>query len=214
MSILSSATCSLSRRSIVPRGDRDDPRTISAHGPAARQAFRREHPPTERFRSRHLGRPQCWRAQRAQSLRRDDPGIVPGFGLLALADSQSAVVRVLSKCDPGHLSCGHVDDSAPFGACDAQVVAQLSHMPICGRPGGRLFRSGVARSRVLTSVRPLLRPSYVAGPYGSSRIRSKSQRRTWKHLACTGFPDPVSSTVAPYLPFDLPTSSTTSGRAD
>src|SRR5882762_3385065 len=35
---------------------------------------------------------------------------------------------------------------------------------------------------------------------------SKSMRRARSTLENTGFPDPVSSTVAPYLPFDLPTS--------
>lgn len=35
-----------------------------------------------------------------------------------------------------------------------------------------IFRLGAARSRVLTCIRPLMRPSHAAGPYGSSRIGS------------------------------------------
>ena len=38
----------------------------------------------------------------------------------------------------------------------------------------KMFWIGAARGRVLTCVRPLLRPSQAAGPDGSSRIRSTS----------------------------------------
>ena len=47
--------------------------------------------------------------------------------------------------------------------------------------------------------------SHAAGPDGSSRIRSKSEPRAWSTCRNTGFPDPVSVTVAPSLSFDLPT---------
>jgi transposase-like protein len=59
---------------------------------------------------------------------------------------------------------------------------------ICGRPHrskGNLqydWRVGW----VLTSVRPLMRPSYAAGPYGSSRTRSKSVPRARSTLLQTG----------------------------
>jgi hypothetical protein len=68
---------------------------------------------------------------------------------------------------------------------------------ICGRPLQRKSDSeGLTRSRMLPSVRPVMRRRGGAGPYGSSRIRSKSP------VACSlgtvespGFPDPVSPTV-------------------
>jgi hypothetical protein len=47
--------------------------------------------------------------------------------------------------------------------------------------------------------------SHAAGPDGSSRIRSKSEPRALSTCRKAGFPDPVSSTVAPSLSFDLPT---------
>ena len=48
--------------------------------------------------------------------------------------------------------------------------------------------------------------SYTAGPYGvlrSDPIQNHVRKGTSSQ---SGFPDLVSSTVAPYLPFDLPTS--------
>ena len=68
----------------------------------------------------------------------------------------------------------------------------------------RIFWSGGARRRVLPCGRPHLRPFTCRGPGWSSRIRSNSKRRARGALLHTGFPDPVSSTVAPSLSFDLP----------
>ena len=66
------------------------------------------------------------------------------------------------------------------------------------------FRIAVTRSRMLPSVRPLSR-SRTAGLHGSSRIGSRSTRRTQGTLVHTGFPDPVSPTVAPCSPCARPT---------
>ena len=62
------------------------------------------------------------------------------------------------------------------------------------------------RSRFPSSVRPQLRPSDAAGPYGSSWSGSESNRRAFRTLSKTGFPDLVSSTVVPYPPAGSPTS--------
>jgi hypothetical protein len=52
-------------------------------------------------------------------------------------------------------------------------------MDMCGRPRWckKNFSKSADRGRVLTCVRPLLRLSHAAGPYGSSRIGSNS---TWR----------------------------------
>jgi hypothetical protein len=52
-------------------------------------------------------------------------------------------------------------------------------MDMCGRPRWckKNFSKSAERGRVLTCVRPLLRLSHAAGPYGSSRIGSNS---TWR----------------------------------
>jgi hypothetical protein len=54
--------------------------------------------------------------------------------------------------------------------------------------------------------------SVAAGPYGSSWIGSTSNLRASSTVVRTGFPDLVSSTVAPYFPLNFPTPPTTSGR--
>src|SRR4051812_31791430 len=69
------------------------------------------------------------------------------------------------------------------------------------------FRTVVARGRMLPSVRPLVRQRTAAGLYGSSRTGSRSQPRTRGTVLHTGFPDPVSPTVAPYRPSARPTPS-------
>src|SRR5215218_10312971 len=69
------------------------------------------------------------------------------------------------------------------------------------------FRIVVARGRMLPSVRPLVRQRTAAGLYGSSRTGSKSQPRTRGTVLHTGYPDPVSPTVAPCLPSARPTPS-------
>src|SRR5215207_4776256 len=69
------------------------------------------------------------------------------------------------------------------------------------------FRIVVARGRMLPSVRPLVRQRTAAGLYGSSRTGSKSQPRTRGTVLHTGYPDPVSPTVAPCRPSARPTPS-------
>src|SRR3954467_14323971 len=69
------------------------------------------------------------------------------------------------------------------------------------------FRTVVARGRMLPSVRPLVRQRTAAGLYGSSRTGSKSQPRTRGTVVHTGYPDPVSPTVAPCRPSARPTPS-------
>src|SRR4051794_23400386 len=66
------------------------------------------------------------------------------------------------------------------------------------------IRNAVTRSRMLPSVRPLARPS-TAGLHGSSRSGSRSRWRTRSTVLHTGFPDPVSPTVAPCPPSARPT---------
>ena len=69
------------------------------------------------------------------------------------------------------------------------------------------IRTVVARGRMLPSVRPFVRQRPAAGLYGSSRTWSKSQSRTRGTVVQPGSPDPVSPTVAPYLPSVRPTPS-------
>src|SRR5215212_4364142 len=69
------------------------------------------------------------------------------------------------------------------------------------------FRTVVARGRMLPSVRPLVRQRTAAGLYGSSRTGSRSQPRTRGTVLHTGYPDPVSPTVAPCRPSARPTPS-------
>jgi len=89
----------------------------------------------------------------------------------------------------------------------AQYVHQPIHATCVDAPGDarEIFGFGVARRRVLTCVRPHLRPFTCRGPGWSSRIRSNSRSRAQGTLLHAGFPDPVSSTVAPSLSFDFPT---------
>ena len=62
-----------------------------------------------------------------------------------------------------------------------------------------------ARSRVLTCAALMSGLSHAAGLYGSSGIRSISLPRAQRRSVRTGFPDSVSSTIAPCPPYDLPT---------
>ncbi len=64
---------------------------------------------------------------------------------------------------------------------------------------------GNSRSRVLTCMRPHSAAFTCRGPVWSSQIKSNSEPRAPGTVSQAGFPDLVSSTVAPYLPFDLPT---------
>lgn len=52
-------------------------------------------------------------------------------------------------------------------------------MDMCGRPrrSKKNLLKSLERGRVLTCVRPLMRPLHAAGPYGSSRSRSNSISR-------------------------------------
>lgn len=52
-------------------------------------------------------------------------------------------------------------------------------MDMCGRPRWckKNLSKSTGRGRVLTCVRPLMRPSHAAGPYGSSRSGSNSISR-------------------------------------
>ena len=63
---------------------------------------------------------------------------------------------------------------APTLAPDDIVV-----MDMCGRPRWckKNLSKSTERGRVLTCVRPLMRPSHAAGPYGSSRSGSNSISR-------------------------------------
>jgi hypothetical protein len=70
-----------------------------------------------------------------------------------------------------------------------------------------------ARSRVLTSVRPLARPFMCRGPVWefADRIQN-SHARLMALIHKLAFRSGLSSTVAPYLPSTAPTFSTTSCR--
>src|SRR4051812_27322376 len=110
------------------------------------------------------------------------------------APSGQAAGNLVLPCATGPVLPPSVD--APFGASgDARFGARGS------------FRTVVAGGRMLPSVRPLVRRGPAAGLYGSSRTGSKSQPRTRGTVVHTGYPDPVSPTVAPCLPSARPTPS-------
>ena len=90
----------------------------------------------------------------------------------------------------------------------ARILAQAhGHNPSVDAPfwARENFGIVIARSRMLPSVRPLMRQRAVAGLYGSSRVRSRSHRRARSTVDCTGSSNPVSPTVAPYSPSGRPT---------
>src|SRR4051812_30409734 len=116
-------------------------------------------------------------------------------------------VAVIAPAAPIHATS--VD--APFRARGKfrTVVAGGRMLPSVDAPSRARenFRTVVARGRMLPSVRPLVRQRTAAGLYGSSRTGSKSQPRTRGTVVHTGYPDPVSPTVAPCLPSARPTPS-------
>jgi hypothetical protein len=72
----------------------------------------------------------------------------------------------------------------------AQKICDMYGRPLRGKKD---LLDRYARSRVLTCVRPHeCSGSHAAGPYGSSRIGSKSEPRASR----TGFPDPISPIIA------------------
>ena len=82
-------------------------------------------------------------------------------------------------------------------------------LTICGRPlpGKENFRIVVARSRMLPSVRPLMRRWSAAGLYGSSRAGSITPRACSKHSGLPWFSRPrltdrcaILSFRSPYAP--------------
>jgi hypothetical protein len=89
----------------------------------------------------------------------------------------------------------------------------LGRYPSVDAPFGarRIFRLSdrVVESRHLSGL--CCGRLVAAGPYGSSWIGTKSHSRALSTVGSTGFPDLVSSTVAPYFPLDFPTPPTTSG---
>src|SRR4051812_40001021 len=101
---------------------------------------------------------------------------------------------------PHHLNQDRVGVTAPASLIRAPSV----DAPFRARGN---FRTVVARGRMLPSVRPLVRQRTAAGLYGSSRTGSKSQPRTRGTVVHTGYPDPVSPTVAPCRPSARPTPS-------
>jgi len=69
------------------------------------------------------------------------------------------------------------------------------------RPGARCFSEKFERVVGCSHLSGLCCGQKIAaGPYGSSKVRTTSKRRAWGTLGQTGFPDLVSSTVAPYFP--------------
>jgi hypothetical protein len=63
----------------------------------------------------------------------------------------------------------------------------------------KIFGFSVARSQVLTCVRPRTRRVTCRRPVWDTRIGSTPPQRAQGARPNSGFPDPVSLTVAPYL---------------
>src|SRR3954452_16163519 len=107
--------------------------------------------------------------------------------------------KVLKILPSGRIRAPSVD--APFRARGnfRTVVARGRMLPSVDAPfrARGNFRTVVARGRMLPSVRPLGRQRTAAGLYGSSQTGSKSKPRTRGTVLQTGYPDPVSPTVAP-----------------
>src|SRR5689334_9875015 len=84
-------------------------------------------------------------------------------------------------------------------------------MDMCGRPRGskKNLQDRRGACRVLTCVRPLMRRSPAAGPYGSLRIGSNSIWRARGACPSSGFSNPVSRPLRHTLPltFQRPTAS-------
>ena len=86
---------------------------------------------------------------------------------------------------------------------------------MCGHPHRRKENSSKivgARSWVLTCVRPLMQLFTCRGPVWEFADRVQFRATCLMHAVQSGFPDPVSPTVAPYFPFDLPTPTTPRDR--
>ncbi len=75
-----------------------------------------------------------------------------------------------------------------------------------------IFSEPTARSWVLTSVRPRMRPHRRRRPIWKFADQLQIRSACLEHLVMNWLTDPVSPTDAPYFPFDHPTSSTTSQR--
>src|SRR5262249_15003588 len=89
-----------------------------------------------------------------------------------------------------------------------------SSFHICGRLRERKknLRDGSARSQVLTSVRPLLRPFSCRGPVWEFADRVQITATRSRRSVKNWLPDPVSHDCAPYFPFDPPTLPTPPAR--
>ena len=68
----------------------------------------------------------------------------------------------------------------------------------------RVFGIFLARCRVLTCIRPLMRPSHAAGPYGVRRSGPDQSRVLEGTLLHTGSPDPVSRLLRQTAPCPRP----------
>ena len=81
--------------------------------------------------------------------------------------------------------------------------------PCVDAPSGasRISGRALARGRVLPCVRPLMRPSHAAGPYGSARVEIHITGTRSKRSPCAWFSRPRLTDVAPYLSVDLLTPS-------
>ena len=106
---------------------------------------------------------------------------------------------IVSGCCSACQSCG------PLGGSGLGQVGKANFSRvICGRPlGSKRVSERWARSRVLTSVRPLLRPWMPRARMGVRGPAPYQDRVLEGTLTLSGFADPVSSTVAPYRPLPL-----------
>jgi hypothetical protein len=70
--------------------------------------------------------------------------------------------------------------------------------------------NGTASDRVLPCVRPLMRPSCAAGPYGSARVGTTSLERARSATPAPGSPDPALPTLRHTCPLTSSAPSTAS----
>src|SRR3954471_13096152 len=109
-------------------------------------------------------------------------GLVSGPGCPRVAVVKHGPVQPTSRPFPEFATC--VD--APLGARE-------------------IFKSGAARGRVLTCVRPLLRRVSCRGPRWESEDQVQFKPTRWKRLSQSWFSRSRLLTVAPSLSFDPPT---------
>jgi hypothetical protein len=108
-------------------------------------------------------------------------------------DSSRPIMRFLCCAPPTTLSV--------FTSVDASVSAR------------EIFQFCIARSRVLTSVRrPLMRPKFATGPYGSSQTGSKITATRSKRSVKSWLAGPVSHRLCAILSFRPPYASDASCR--